>query len=178
MSINLIQSDVKLMRDRYDEALQMMGIPAKYQYPILADSNNQGESLVDHYSISEDVHIFFEGSPKIKTYKRVGWVVENDENLPFLIHCSFNLKNLQRDCIFTISGQYSEVSDRVFRVREITTDLQCPDHVMCQVIPVYGNDVVGRTKKQVSQKFNKSNTFLSKNYDYRGQQYDTKNEEG
>ena len=97
MSINLIQSDVKLMRARYDEALQLMGIPAKYQYPILADSNNQGESIVDHYSISEDVNIFFEGSPKIKTYKRVGWVVENDENLPFLIHCSFNLKNLQRE---------------------------------------------------------------------------------
>lgn len=173
MSVNLIGPDIKLMRQRYDEALVIMGIPAQYQYPIFNDVNNQGEPLVDHYSIKQDVSIFFEGQPKLKTYKRLGWVVENDEELPFLIHCSFNLEHLQRDSIFTISGQYSELNDRIFRVKEITTDLQCPDHVMCQVIPVYGDNVVGRTKKEVSTTYNKSNTFLRPNDNYRGDYYDT-----
>ena len=96
MSINLIGPDIQLMRSRYDEALNMQGIPAKYQYPNLAASNTQGEPLIDSYSEFIDTHVFFDGSPKVKTYKRYGWVVENDKDLPFLIHCSFNLPKLQK----------------------------------------------------------------------------------
>lgn len=169
MSINLIGKDVKLMRNRYDEALKMQGISAKYQYPILPDSNVQGEALIDSYSSPIDVHIFFEGNPKIKTIKRYGWVVENDKDLPFLIHCSFNLTNVQKDCIFRIAGQYSEVNERVFRVKNISYDLQCPDHIVCQVIPCYDEQIVGRTKKEVETTFNKSNHFIKSNVDYRGQ---------
>ena len=44
-----------------------------------------------------DTHIFFDGNPKVKTYKRLGWFVANDENLPFLVHCSFHLPHLQAD---------------------------------------------------------------------------------
>ena len=60
MSLNLIQSDVKVMREYYDEALKVQGIPAKYQYPIFPDTNNQGEPVIDHYSVPEDVFVFFE----------------------------------------------------------------------------------------------------------------------
>lgn len=76
MTQNLIQSDVKIMRAYYDEALRAQGITAKYQYPHMADTNTQGESVIDSYSIPEDVFIFFEGAPKLKTFKRYGWVVE------------------------------------------------------------------------------------------------------
>ena len=47
MSINLIGEDIKLMRARYDEALQLQGISCKYQYPHMATSNTQGESVID-----------------------------------------------------------------------------------------------------------------------------------
>lgn len=171
MSVNLINSDITLMRDRYDEALKMQGIPATYQYPIGAETNVEAESLIDHFSIAQDIYIFFDGTPKIKTYKRLGWVVENDEQLPFLIHCSFNLEHLQRDCLFKISGYYSEMPNRLFKVTEITTDLQCPDHVICKVVPVYDKHPTGRTKREVQQTFNKSNTFLQDTYDYRGDYY-------
>ena len=90
---NLIQSDIKLFRKRYDEALEMRGIPCTYQFPIIPDTNTQGESLVDSYSEPIDTSIFFESNPKAKTLKRFGWVVENYEDLPFLIHCSWNLPN-------------------------------------------------------------------------------------
>ena len=72
----------------------------------MPNTNAQAESVVDSYSDMVNTHIFFDGTPTVKTYKRLGWVVENDKNLPFLIHCSFNLKSLQRDCLFNISGQY------------------------------------------------------------------------
>lgn len=173
MSINLIGPDIKLMRDRYDEALAMHGIPTTYQYPNLAASNAQGETVVDSYSDYIETHIFFEGNPKIKTFKRYGWVVENDTDLPFLIHCSFNLSNMQRDCIFRIAGQYSELPDRIFKVTEISMDMQAPDHLVCQVVPVYDEKPVGRTDKEISNTFNTSNHFLKQPVDYRGHYHTT-----
>lgn len=172
MSINLIGDDIKLMRDRYDEALEMQGIPCRYQFPLMAESNEQGEPVIDSYSDMVDTHIFFEGNPKVKTYKRLGWVVENDKNLPFLIHCSFNLSHLQKDCLFHLSGQYTELPDRVFRVTELTCDPVAPDHIIAQVIPVYESKVVGYTKKEVSKLYNSSNHFYKPNVDYRGRYYD------
>lgn len=172
MSVNLIGKDIEIMRAYYDEALAMQGIPCKYQYPHMAVSNSQGEPVIDSYSDMIDTHIFFDGAPKAKTYKRYGWVVENDENLPFLVRCSFHQKELQKDCLFHIGGQYAELPDRIFRVTELTCDLQAPDHMVCQVVPVYDKQTVGRTDREVSQRFNKSNTFLKPAADYRGGYYD------
>lgn len=177
MSVNLIGEDIKLMRDRYDEALEMQGIPCTYQYPKFPTTNAQGESVVDSMSAKIETHVFFDGNPKVKTFKRYGWVVENDKDLPFLIHCSFNLPHVQKDSIFSISGQYSELPERVFRVKEITYDLQAPDHIIVQVVPVYDKkDVVGRTKEEVKRTYNKSNTFLKQNVDYRGNYHQTREE--
>ena len=177
MSVNLIGRDIELMRKRYDEALQMQGIPCKYQFPNMPDSNEQGEAVIDSYSMSIDTHIFFDSTPKIKTFRRYGWVVENDSNLPFLIHCSWNLQNLQKDSIFRIGGQYTGVPDRVFRVTELTYDAQAPDHIICQCIPVYDEkQLVGYTEREVERKYNSSHTFLKPNTDYRGNDYNTDNQ--
>lgn len=177
MSVNLISEDIKLMRDRYDEALEMQGIPCTYQYLKIPTTNAQGEAVVDSMSAKIETHVFFDGNPKVKTFKRYGWVVENDKDLPFLIHCSFNLPHVQKDSIFSISGQYSELPERVFRVKEITYDLQAPDHIIVQVVPVYDKkDVVGRTKEEVKRTYNKSNIFLKQNVDYRGNYHQTQEE--
>lgn len=180
MAINLIGEDIKLLRKRYDEALHMRGIPVKYQYPLKAGTNAQGEPVADSYSEMIDTYIFFEGNPKVKTFKRYGWVVENNEELPFLIHCSFNLPHLQKDSLFRIAGMYSELPDRVFRVTELTYDLVAADHLVAQVIPVYDEQAVGYTKKEVEKKFDKSNYFIKQDVDYRGNyhttQEDTKSE--
>lgn len=177
MSASLIQSDIKLMRARYDEALQMQGIECKYQFPNLATSNTQGEPVVDSYSEEIDTHVFFESSPKVKTLKRFGWVVENHEDLPFLIHCSWNLPHLQKDSIFRISGQYSELPERIFRVTDLSYDLQAPDHLVATIVPVYDiNQIVGRTRKEIAKTYNKSNRFIKMDTDYRGDQHKTRDE--
>ena len=167
--MNIIGQDITLLRKMYDEALEMQGIPCKYQFPNIADTNAQGESEIDSYSEIIESHVFFDGNPKIKTFKRYGWVVENDKNLPFLVHCSFNLPHLQRDSLFHISGQYTGMPDRTFRVIEMTCDLQAPDHMIAQVVPAYEAQTVGKTRKEVQQEFNKSNHFLNSPTDYRGQ---------
>lgn len=171
MSMHLIQDDITSMRARYDEALSMQGIPCKYQYPISPDTNAQGESVIDSYSAELDTFVFFDGSPKVKTYKRLGWVVENLEDLPFLIYCSFHLPQVQKDSIFRIAGLYTDVPERVFRVTTITYDMQAPDHLVCQVVPEYNKQLVGRTDKEIEQTFNTSNHFLQQSVDYRGQYY-------
>lgn len=175
MMNNLIGPDIKLMRDRYDEALNLQGIPVKYQYPNMAKSNNQGEPEIDSYSEYVDTFIFFDSNPQVKTFKRFGWVVENNEDLPFLIHCSFKLPQVQKDSLFTLgSGHYSELPDRVFRVTEITYDLQAPDHIVCKVIPSYQDQHVGRTAKETEKLYSKSNHFLKQDVDYRGNYHRTK----
>ena len=173
---NLIGPDIVLVRKRYDEALKLQGAPCTYQYPNIAGTNAQSESLVDSYSEPIETYIFFEGNPKVKTFKRYGWAVENDQNLPFLLHCSFNLPHVQKDSIFRIAGQYAEIPDRIFRVTEITYDLQCADHLVCQVVPVYDDNIVGRTPVEIKKTFNKSNHFLKQETDYRGDFYTTKEE--
>ena len=171
---NLIGPDIKLMRARYDEALQLQGVPCTFQYPNLPNSNAQGEAVVDSYSEPIPIHIFFEGNPKVKTFKRFGWVVENDQNLPFLIHCSFNLQHVQKDSIFRIAGQYAELPERLFRVTEISYDAQAPDHIVCQVVPAYEEKIVGRTPVEVKKQFSSSNHFLKNETDYRGNHYTTR----
>ena len=176
MVTNLIGEDIKLLRRRYDEALSLQGVPCKYQFPLMAESNTSGDPVVDSYSDYIDTYVFFDGNPKMKTFKRYGWVVENDQNLPFLIHCSFHLPHVQKDAIFTIGGQYSELPDRIFRVTEITQDLQAPDHIICQVVPVYGDKITGRTLKETEKTYATSNYFLKDNTDYRGNYYTTKSD--
>ena len=169
MSNHLIGPDILLWRKRYEEALKMQGIPAKYQFPNLAKPNEQGEPEIDSYSEPMDTHIFFDGNPKVKTFKRYGWVVDGDKDLPFLVHCSWNLPKVQKDSIFTLSGLYSEVTERKFRVTEITYDMVAADHLICQVVPIAnGQPIAGRTRKEIAQTFNKSSHFIKENTDYRG----------
>lgn len=171
---SLIQDDIKLMRARYNEALQLQGIECTYQFPNLADSNTQGEPVIDSYSELIPTHIFFESTPKVKTLKRFGWVVENDQNLPFLIHCSWDLPHVQKDSIFRIAGQYSELPERIFRVTGISYDLQAPDHIVATIIPVYDEtQIVGRTRKEVEKTYSRSNHFLKQDVDYRGDYHKT-----
>jgi hypothetical protein len=172
MSNHLIGPDILLMRKRYNEALSMQGVPAKYQFPNIAQTNEQGESEIDSYSEPMDTFIFFDGNPKVKTFKRYGWVVDNDTNLPFLLHCSWDLPKVQKDSIFSLSGLYSELTERKFRVTEITYDMVAADHLICQVVPIAnGQPITGRTRKETEQTFNKSSHFLKDATDYRGNDY-------
>ena len=141
--MNIVGRDIELYRKLYDDALEMRGVPAIYQFPHLATSNTQGEAVVDSYSDEIKTHIFFDGAPKMKTYKRLGWVVENDKDLPFLIHCSFHLPSLQKDSIFRIAGQYTGMPERTFRVTELTCSIEAPDHMIAQVVPVYEKNEKG-----------------------------------
>lgn len=172
MSNHLIGSDILLMRKRYTEALSMQGQKCQYQFPNFAKPNDQGEAEIDAYSEPMDTFVFLDGNPKVKTYKRYGFVADNDSDLVPLLHCSWDLPNVQKDSIFTYAGLYSGLEPRKYRVTEITYDAMCPDHLICKVVLIAnGQPIVGRTKREIAQTFNKSNHFLKQNTDYRGDYY-------
>lgn len=173
MSENLLKSDIVLARKRYNEALQMQGIPAKYQWPTNVEYNGQGEPVIEGYSDFIETQIFFDGNPQVRTFKRYGWVVENADNLPFLLHCSWDLPHLQKESLFSISGQFTDIPDRVFRVTELTYDLQAPDHIICQVVPEYNKQTVRKTEAEQRQKYTSSHTFIKPREDYRGNYHET-----
>ena len=50
-------------------------------------------------------------------------------------------------------------------------DMQAPDHIIVQVVPVYEKQTVGRTTHEIKTTFNTSNHFLNPNADYRGSDY-------
>ena len=85
-----------------------------------------------------------------------------------MIHCSYHLPHLQRNSLFHIAGQYTEMPDRIFRVTELTCDPQAPDHMIAQVVPVYDKQTVGKTRKEIAQEFNSSSHFIKSPTDYRG----------
>lgn len=172
MTQHLIGKDILLMRKRYDEALEQQGQPCTYQFPNMVKPNEQAEAEVDSYSEPMDTHVFLDGNPKVKTYKRYGFVADNDADLVPLLHCSWNLPNVQKDSIFTYAGLYSGLEPRIYRVIDITYDAMCADHLICRVVLVAnGQSIVGRTKKEIEQTFSTSNHFFKQNTDYRGNYY-------
>lgn len=174
MANHLIGNDILLMRKRYNEALEQQGQPCTYQFPNFAKSNDQGESEIDSYSEPMDTYVFLDGNPKVKTYKRYGFVADNDADLVPLLHCSWDLPNVQKDSIFTYAGLYSGLEPRKYRVIDITYDAMCADHLICRVVLIAnGQPIVGRTKKEIAQTFNTSNHFLKNEVDYRGHPYTT-----
>jgi hypothetical protein len=165
--------DVQLLRDFYDEALETQGVPVEYQYPLKNDYNVHGEQAADAFSEVIDTFCAVEAEPKISTLKKLGWVVENNSSLPFLLHVSFGLPEIQKGCKFKFAGLHTGLPSREFVVERISMELQVPDHIICEVIPQYRKDG-GIAEDQVAKQklLDKETLFFEEESDYRGDVYD------
>ena len=172
--VNLIQSEeVEILRAYYDEALEMQGVPCTYQYPLKNDWNIHGEQAAD--SFSEPINTFagIEAEPKISTLRKLGWVVENDSALPFLLHVSFGLPELQKGCKFMFAGLHTNLPAREFVVERMTMPFQAPDHMIVEVIPQYDkNGGIAECPIEKQKQLDKEELFMVEETDYRGDAYD------
>jgi hypothetical protein len=173
--VNLIQQEeVEYLRACYDEALELQGVPCEYQYPLKNDFNVHGEQAADAFS--EVIHTFvgIETEPKIATLRKLGWVVENDSDLPFLLHVSFGLPELQKGCKFMFAGLHTNLPAREFVVERMTMPFQAPDHMIVEVIPQYDkkNGGIAEDKKEVEKMLDREELFFTESTDYRGDAYD------
>jgi len=156
------EQEVTYLRNQFSEAVKQLGVPFKYQYPLGNNVDRYNQPAPDGYSIEYDVYGIFDGEPKLKTYKNLGWVVETSDNLPFLIHVPFDTPHIQKGSLFKTSGLLTGIAERVFQVTELTTNLMCPDHVVCQIVPLVGNTAprVAETRKEVAKKNSEPRRFM------------------
>ena len=133
------EREVEYLRSQFKETVKQLGVCFKYQYPLGNDLDSFAQPAPDGYSREIEVYGIFDGEPKLKTYRNLGWVVEKSDNLPFLIHIPFDTERIQKGALFKISGQITGIQERVFQVTELTSGLVCPDHIVCQIVPLVGN---------------------------------------
>ena len=154
--------EVDYLRRQFEETVKQLGILFKYQYPLGNDVDSFAQPAPDGYSTEREVYGIFDGEPKLKTYRNLGWVVEKSDNLPFLIHVPFNTERLQRGALFKIAGQLTGIEERIFQVTELTTGLVCPDHIVCQIVPLAGNTPprTAETRREVALKNKEPRRFM------------------
>ena len=156
------EQEVVYLRKQFDETVKQLGVPFVYQYPLGNNLDDFAQPAPDGYSQEIEVYGIFDGEPKLKTYRNLGWVVEKSDSLPFLLHISFNTPRIQKGSLFKTSGQFTGIEARVFQVTELTTGLVCPDHIVCQIVPLVGNTPprVAETRREVAKKNAEPRRFI------------------
>ena len=158
----IVPKEVDYLRTQFKLTVMQLGVLFKYRYPLnnAVDQNNQ--PAPDGYSTESDVYGIFDGEPKLKTYRNLGWVVEKGDNPPFLIHIPFDTPHIQKGCLFEIEGQVTSIESRLFQVTELTIGLVCPDHIVCQIVPLVGNTAprTAETRRDIEKKNSTPRRFI------------------
>lgn len=160
----LREEEIRYLRSQFEETVKQLGVPFKYRYPLGNDVDDFSQPAPDGYSCEYDVYGIFDGDPKVKTYRNLGWVVEKGDNLPFLIHIPFSTTHIQKGCLFQTAGQITDISERIFQVTELSSSLVCPDHIVCQIVPLVGNTPpkTAETRRDIALKNAEPRRFLKK----------------
>lgn len=158
----IVPAEVEYLRAQFKLTVVQLGVLFKYRYPLNSNVDMYDQPAPDGYSTESDVYGIFDGEPKLKTYRNLGWAVEKNDNLPFLIHVPFDTPHIQKGCLFSIDGQVTEIEARLFQVTELTTGLVCPDHIICQIVPLVGNTAprTMETRRDVARKNSEPRRFI------------------
>lgn len=135
----IVPQEIEYLRKQFKFTVEQIGVEFRYKYPLNNSIDFFNQPAPEGYSEGESVYGIFDGDPKLETYKNLGWVVEDNDNLPFLIHVPFDVPHIQRGCLFESDGQITSIESRLFQVTKLTTALVCPDHIVCQIVPLVGN---------------------------------------
>ena len=158
----IVEKEIEYLRRQFRFAVEQIGVQFMYRYPLNNAIDVFNQPAPDGYSERIPVYGVFEGEPKLKTYRNLGWVVEKSDNLPFLIHIPFDTPHVQRGCLFEIDGQITSIESRLFQVTELSTGLVCPDHIICQIVPLVGNSrpLTQETERDIAKKNSEPRRFL------------------
>ena len=157
----IVEKEIEYLRRQFRFAVEQIGVQFMYRYPLNNAIDVFNQPAPDGYSERIPVYGVFEGEPKLKTYRNLGWVVEKSDNLPFLIHIPFDTPHIQRGCLFEIDGQITSIESRLFQVTELSTGLVCPDHIICQIVPLVGNSrpLTQETERDIAKKNSEPRRF-------------------
>lgn len=144
----LVDSGTHLYRSWFKEMSFLLGFEVQYQYVINYNTSDFAETeKYAEYSDPIKTNIIFEENPKVKTLKTLGWYSENKEDSPIIAYLAFDVPNLTVESKLTIPPfQEIRTSDKVFVVKDITTNLQFPDCWVVKLAPEYSTS---KTTQQV-----------------------------
>lgn len=163
----IVPEEIDYLRQQFNFTVKQVGVLFQYRYPLNNKIDYFNQPAPDGYSERMPIYGIFEGEPKLKTYRNLGWVVEKNDNLPFLIHVPFDVPHIQRGCLFEIDGQITAIKSRLFQVTELSTGLVCPDHIICQIVPLVGNSrpLTEETERDLNRKNSEPRRFLKNQTD-------------
>ena len=122
-----------------NEGFFLHGVPCKlYQVAnITRDINRDPSDIV--YSIPVDIDVMPEEFPR-KTLKNLGWITEDDENLPFIVHFPVKDRNnnnivLARYCKVVFPTVLALYEDRNFIITRVKSDGIDVIYWTCKLVP-------------------------------------------
>ena len=136
----LLNSNIKLHRQWFREAVQMLGIWVLYRAP-LPDKHWTNYTEIDaNYAPPIKVGCFFHEHPDQKTLKKIGWVTELQDGAS-LIEVDYDLPQLQQGALFIVPGGLDNSKGRLFRVSSLTNSMVYPASITCEIVPEYEDTI-------------------------------------
>lgn len=136
----LIQPNTKLFRNQFAEMCKLIGMNVKYQYPLSDKQYTTQGELKSSYSEPEVVSCILNDHTDHKTAKKLGWVVEVDEQVT-VISLPYDLHELQIGCLVEIPSAFDGAPGRKFRITEMSSYPMYPASISCKLVPEYETEV-------------------------------------
>ena len=128
--------------------VNLIGIKVFYRAPKPGKTYTNYTEIISNYYDPIEVGCIFEEHPEQQTLKKLGWVVELQENAS-IIHVPYDLPEIQQGALFFLPSGLDGGKSRLFRVVKISNTMIYPSSISCQLVPEY------------------ENTFQPEQYDYK-----------
>lgn len=136
----LLNTNTKLARQYFREAVKLLGINVIYRAPYPGKHYTTYGEIDTNFEAPIMVGVLFYEHPSQKTLKKVGWVSELQEGSS-LIEVDYDLPNLQKGALVIVPSGLDDGRGRLFRIISLQTSMVYPASVTCEIIPEYEDSV-------------------------------------
>lgn len=153
----LLNKDIKLHRQYFNEMCRLLGIQVIYR------SLKEGMKWTTYGEVDANYNrplllgCIFNDHPDQSTLKKMGWVSELQENAS-IIHVPYDTPGLQVGCLFIVPSGLDDGKGRLFRCTKISNIMVYPSSVACEIVPEYKNTFSPSLKSYRNSSFNLLNT--------------------
>lgn len=140
----LLNDDILLQRQYFEEMLSLYGIEIIYRVPRESKEYDKYGEIDTNYKAPESIFCILNEHPDIRTMRKLGWNSESNDS-PVLISVAYDTPGLQRGCLVSIPDTFNPKVGRLFRIDELSApSIIYPCAITCKLIP------------ELQNKFNKS----------------------
>lgn len=149
----LINDGAKLHRRYFNEMVKLHGIQVIYRSPKEDKHWTTYAEIDSNYNPPIVVGCIFEEHPTIKTFKKLGWVSELQDDAS-VIYVPYDTPSIQVGALFIVPSGLDNTEGRLFRVVSMTSSFIYPSSIACRIVPEYINDFDDSLKSHATNSFN------------------------